>query len=109
MHVFEKTKDPLTGVVTTIGAEDGKLVVKTEQDVAPALDYTDKLRKSADYSKAGIKKNFWHCIHIPDGVGMHILQTHGFNIWTEPAEEVAKFIAKNRHLYGKVATTEGKF
>lgn len=109
MHVVEKTKDELTGVITTIGFEDDKMVIRQEQDVQPLLEHTQQLRNDAQYSANGIKQNMWHCVHIPDGVGFHILEHHGFNIWTEPAEEVFKFLSRHSDKYGKVKTTEGKF
>ncbi len=32
MRIFENTIDPLTGIQTITGTEDGKLVIKTLQD-----------------------------------------------------------------------------
>jgi hypothetical protein len=109
MRVFERTTDPLTGLRTTIGAQDGRLVVKTEQDVAPSMDHALALRNSQEYSAAGIKGNFWHCVHIPEVVALQMITEDGFNVYTQPAREVRKFLAKHKDKYGRLFTTTGAF
>lgn len=109
MRIFESTVDQLTGVRTTIGAQADKLVVKTEQDVAPHLDHSTALRNADEYSKAGIEHNFWHCVHIPEAVCMKMLTEDGFNPYTQPAKELRKFLSRNRAKYGNLFTTRGAF
>jgi hypothetical protein len=108
MRIFEKTFDPDSGITTTIGAEDGKMVVKKEGDVAPSLDLTSTLRNDADYSKNGIKKDWWHVAHIPEVAVLKILTEDGFNVLTEHPKEVMKFLNRNKHKYGYLFTTTGK-
>jgi hypothetical protein len=109
MHVFERTYDPLTGMRTTIGTQDGKLVVKQDQDVAPSLDHSTGLRNNNEYSAAGIKKNMWHCVHIPEAVALQMLMEDGFDVYTENARDVRKFLSRNKAKYGYLFTTAGKF
>ncbi len=109
MRVFEQTVDAVTGLKTTIGAEDGKLIVKTEQDVLPSLDYATELRNNADYSSQGIKKNMWHCVHIPEAVALQMLTEDGFDVYTQPAVEIRKFLMRRKDKYGRLFTTAGRF
>jgi hypothetical protein len=108
MKLFEKTVDRLTGLVTEIGAQDGKLVHRYTADVEPSLDYTQELRNDEDYSKRGIKKSWWHVGHIPEVVALKMLHEDGFNAWTANAKEVVAFLRKNREKYGKLIVTGGR-
>lgn len=108
MRLFEKTYDPLTGLTTTIGTQDGKMVVKTEGDVAPSLDYTAALRNNPEYSKQGIKKDWWHCIHIPPIACAKMLTEDGFDVYTCSAKELRQFLTRNRAKYSYLFVTEGK-
>ncbi len=108
MKVFEKTYDPFTGVTTTIGGEDDKLIVKSDADVSAALDYAQKLRNAPEYSKQGIKHNLWHTVHIPDIVILKMKMEDGFDAYTATAKELRQFLTKNRDKYGNLFVTEGK-
>jgi hypothetical protein len=108
MRIFENTFDSVTGVQTIIGAEDGKMVVKTLQDVAPHLDHTKRLRDNHDYAKQGIKSCFMHAVHIPDSVAMKMRTEDGFDVYTATAKEVRQFLAKNRIKYAYLFVTEGR-
>lgn len=108
MKVLGYEYDPLTGVKVTHGFQDDLLVVKTEQDVAPALDYLQKLRNAPEYSKEGIKKNFMHAVHIPDAVAAKMLTEDGFDVYRRSAKEVRLFLRRNRDKYGYLYATAGK-
>ena len=108
MRVFEKTYDPLTGITTTVGSEDDKLVVKTEADLTPHLDHTAALRNDPEYSKRGIKKDLWHAIHIPMIAILKMKMEDGFDVYAASAKEVRQFLVKNRDKYGYLFVTEGK-
>lgn len=108
MRIFENSFDPLTGVQTIIGAEDGKMVVKTLQDVAPHLDYSNALRNAPAYAKAGIKKSFMHAVHIPDAVGMKMKTEDGFDMYSASARELRDFLRKHRDKYAYLFVTEGR-
>jgi len=108
MRVFENTIDPVTGVQTIVGAEDGKMVVKTLQDVAPHLDHTKTLRNNADYAKAGIKSSFMHAVHIPVSVCLKMRTEDGFDIYMATARETREFLRKHRDKYGYLFVTEGR-
>lgn len=109
MRIFESSFDPLTGIKTTIGTEDDKLVIKYDGDVSPSLDYTNDLRKSDDYTSIGIKKNWWHCFHIPPVIAMKMITEDGFDPYQSPAKETFAFIRRNKEKYGHCLTTRGAF
>jgi hypothetical protein len=109
MRIFEQTTDPLTGMKTTIGAQDGKLIVQKYQDVQPSLDYATELRNASEYSSGGIKSNFWHCVHIPEAVALQMLTEDGFDVYSQPAKEVRAFLSRNKDKYGRLFTTGGRF
>lgn len=105
MRIHGIEYDQLTGVKTTYGSEDGQMIVKTEQDVEPHLDYTQTLRNDADYAKRGIKNNFQHLGHIPNAVIAKMLTEDGFDVMRAPARDVVKFLRRNWEKYGKLVVT----
>jgi len=109
MHIFERSYDPLTGLWTTIGTQDDKLVVKTEGDVSAAMDHATELRNDDEYSRVGIKKNWWHAFHIPTIVALKMISEDGFDPYKQPTEETFKFLRRNREKYGACLTTRGAF
>ncbi len=109
MHIFERSFDPLSGLWTTYGAQDGKLVIKHDADVSPNLDFATERRNSDSYSSDGIKKGMWHCVHIPEIVAMKMLTEDGFDVYKENARDVRKFLSRNKEKYGYLFTTGGKF
>lgn len=108
MRIFEKSYDPFTGITTTIGGEDDKLIVKSDADVTAALEYAKKLRNAPEYTKQGIKDNLWHTVHIPDIVILKMKMEDGFDVYSSSARELRQFLNKNRDKYGYLFVTEGK-
>jgi hypothetical protein len=109
MTILSQEFDALTGLKTTMGVEDGKFKVRYEQDVSPALDYTEKLRNADDYAKQGIKQNFQHIGHIPPSVCLKMRTEDGFDAWNASAPEIFAFLRKHRDKYGKLLTIRGLF
>jgi hypothetical protein len=107
MKIAESTISD-TGLKTTIGFQDEKLVVSYEQDVEPSLDYATALRNSTDYSKQGIKDGLWHTVHIPESVCLQMMVEDGFDPYKSPASELRKFLVRNRAKYSRLFTTGGK-
>lgn len=105
-HLFTE-HDDLTGLTKRYSYQDGKLIEHTEQDVAPALDYTAKLRNAPEYSRAGIRNSEQHVAHIPDVVALKWLNEHGFNAMLAHPREIARFI-EARPEYHYLKTTTGR-
>lgn len=104
-----ETSLSLTGLQTTVGVQDGKLVAEYAADVAPSLDHTASLRNNDEYSKAGIRDSWWHCAHIPEIVILKMLKEDGFNVLASHPREIAKFLRRNKEKYGYLMTTRGQF
>lgn len=109
MTILSQEFDPVTGLQTTTGVEDGKLKINYAQDVAPALDYTQTLRNAEGYAKQGIKDNLQHIGHIPVSVCLKMRTEDGFDVYNAHASEVFAFLRKNRDKYSKLLVMTGKF
>lgn len=107
--IFSKEHDELTGLTTTIGVEDGKFKIDYRQDVAPHLDYAEKLRNADGYAKQGIKDSFQHIGHIPESVCLKMMVEDGFDVYKAHVKEVFAFLRKNRDKYSKLLVMRGKF
>ena len=105
MRVFEKTYDPHTGTWTTIGSQDDKLIVRSDQDVESSLDHTSRLRNSTEYSAEGIKKSWFHAAHIPNVVVLKMKMEDGFDATTAHPKEIVRFLNRNKEKYGYLFTT----
>lgn len=108
MRLFEKKKDHLTGLVTSIGSEDDKMVIRYDQDVEGALDYTSRLRNAPEYAKQGIKNNMMHGAHIPDVVILKMKMEDGFDCYKASAKEIRQFLNRNKDKYGYLFTKAGQ-
>ena len=51
------------------------------QDVEPNLDYSKALANDDEYTKEGIKGEYWHYAHIPVSVQMKWLVEYGRENW----------------------------
>ena len=108
MRIHGREFDALTGTETAYGSGDGKMIVKTMQDVEPSLDALRERRNDPQFAKDGIKRNFQFCIHIPDSVGMKMRTEDGFDMWQASAKDLREFIVKRRDKYGYLFATAGK-
>lgn len=62
--------DPILGIETYHDYDEssGKAYIETVQDVEPFLENNKRLQNDADYSKKGIKREWWHVATIPISV-----------------------------------------
>jgi hypothetical protein len=97
------------GILTRIGFEADKMVVKHDADVGAALDYAQALRNADEYTSAGIKGNFWHTVHIPDIIVLKMKMEDGFDAYKASAKELRQFLSRNKDKYGNLFVTKGKF
>lgn len=78
--------DPLRGVETYEDMNDGHLQVHYRQDVAPLLDYTQRLRNDGA-TDHGIKNEFWHYAQIPVTVIYEMKFKHGVDLFNKDHEK----------------------
>lgn len=109
MPVIDRNIDRLTGLVTEIGFEDDKLHVRYTQHTAPVHEANQRLRDAAEYTQAGIKKNFWHCVRLTDADCLKMMVEDGFNPYTAAAKDLRKHLSRHRDKYRHLLVTEGQF
>ena len=72
--------NPDTGLLTSTAFEDGRNVVKYEQDVEKHFDFAAELR-TTDRWKQGVKESFAHAAFVPDIVILDMLTRFGVNFY----------------------------
>lgn len=60
----------------------GNSTVHTYQDVEPYLEIA-KAARNSDYSKEGIKQDWWHLAFIPDVIILKMWNEDGVNIYDQ--------------------------
>lgn len=79
--------------------------VTTEQDVAPILESATALRHDADYSRQGMKNDWWHYLRLPMTVLMDMKQKHGIDMMAPKVDWKYALAVLNRE-YPKFKATE---
>ena len=77
-----------------------------QPDLEPVLEWTKALRLASEYSKQGIKKEWWHYMHIPDIVICKLRFEHGLDVWNKDHQKRIFEVINRDFPYLKV--TEGK-
>jgi hypothetical protein len=75
--------DPFTGVTTYFDYDfaTDKTTVGMEQDVTLVLEWNKALQNDDDYSKKGIKNEWWHMCKIPNIVIERWKNEKGIDVW----------------------------
>lgn len=75
--------DPITGVTQYYHDDEktGKWAIETVQDMEPFLELNKALQNQPDYSKNGIKREWWHVARIPVLVQQKWLSEDGIDIY----------------------------
>jgi hypothetical protein len=97
-------KDP--GGVETWTDDDHEpgLKIHYRQDVEPVLNYARDLRNNEDYSKAGIKRDFWLYATIPPVVIMKLKIEHGLDVFDPNHVKAVHKIINQDYPYLKCTT-----
>jgi hypothetical protein len=90
---FDQEYDPLTGVKTTSGFVDDKLVIHREADLSGLLERTNSLRNNDQYSSDGIKKSWFHVASIDPLTQIELLKI-GVDIFRASAKEIVAGLKK---------------
>lgn len=109
MPVVDRSVDPLTGLVTDIGFEDGKMKIRYIQGTGVAHAINSELRDSDDFTKQGIKSNMWNVVRLTDADCLKMMVEDGVDPYKVSAKELRNHLAKNRDKWGHVFTTRGNF
>ncbi len=98
--------DPITGLYTyhNYNPLTDETTISYEADSSPIIEANKKLQNDPEYSKAGIKQEFWHYAHIPVMVQMDWLINHGVDI-TKPEDAKKCFSLVNDPNYKHLKMT----
>lgn len=81
--------DPITGITNKFEYDpiNDLTILHTEQDVTKFVEAGKTLQNDDEYSKAGIKKSWWHYAIIPNIVSHKWLIEEGINIFDKNHEK----------------------
>ena len=101
MRLIDQSGD----VSTYMGMDEstGNITIQTVQDVKPFLARMKALRGSADYTKKGIKEDWWHVCSIPSVVIME-LRNKGIDVFNK--EDEKKMLKEIQANYKFLMATE---
>ncbi len=108
MGVVDREFDSLTGLVTDIGFEEGKMHVRYSQDADPLHEQNMKLRQSDEFTKVGIKKDLVKVASLSATDCMKLL-LEGIDPYTAEPREILNHLNRNRDRWGHLFTTRGNF
>ncbi len=80
-------------------------IIYENHDLEPVLDYTHALRQAAEYSRKGIKKGWWHYLHLPNIIIAKLRFEYGLDVWNENHKQRIFEVINRDFAYLKV--TEG--
>ncbi len=98
--------DPTKGLLTTTAFEDGKNVVKYEQDVTPYFDDNARKRADGDAWRRGVKDGWAHSAFVPDIVILDMLHRFGVNFYDKQQRKRVMQLIETEYPHCK--TTEAK-
>ncbi|TFH50927.1 MAG: hypothetical protein E4H01_01190 [Lysobacterales bacterium] len=100
--------DPFTGMTTTFDYDHSTdtTTVGLEQDVSLLLDVNKVLQNDANYSKDGIKRDWWHYASIPSIIIEKWLNEDGVNVFDKDHTK-AVYKKLNDPAYRYLKTTAG--
>jgi hypothetical protein len=97
--------NPLTGEKTWFQYDQNDVMTIThEQDVQKILDYAHLKATNADYSKKGMKGDWWHYAKVPNIVILEMKQKHGVDFFSE--EDAPKVFHLMNTEYKAFKTTD---
>lgn len=100
--------NPNTGLLTTTAFEDGKSVIKYEQDCQPFWDENARFRANTDLWAQQMKteEKMVHAAFIPDIVILDMMQKHNVNFYDKnDSKKVLKLLETE---YSKCKVTDKK-
>ena len=102
--------DPYSGLYTyhTYDPDTDKTYIEYEQDLEPLIEFNKSLQKDDQYSKDGIKNEWWHIACIPPVIQHKWLKDYGIDIYNKDHwKAVMKKLREPEWKY--LRTTNGRF
>lgn len=97
--------DPETGITTHFDYDPIKddITLSYTQDVSALLERTKQMRNNEDYSKKGMKEDWWHYCVIPETVEME-LHKRGLSLYNKDHFKDIYKIINSEYPYLKTTT-----
>ena len=78
-------RNPLTGETVYFGFDEhsDQIVITHEHDVQANLDWAHELSTQTQRDRDGMRKDFWHYAHVPNGVIMDMKIKHGVDFYDQ--------------------------
>jgi hypothetical protein len=109
MSFFEKEIDPVTGLITEYGSEDGKFLVRYTQDTEPLHRQNQSMRDDKHFTKAGIKADLVRVVSLSDSDCMKLIVEDGIDPYKCSATELKNHLYRHKDKWGHLFTTRGRF
>ena len=96
--------DPLTGLMTWFSHDSltDESVISYTADSTPILERNKVMANDTEYSKRGIKEEFWHYATIPVEVQMDWLINKGVDIYNKDhTQKISQLLNDPEYLYLK--------
>lgn len=107
MERLDTSFDALHGVGTEVGVQGDKLVIRTEGDAQPGIEYAKSRALDPEVKRMGIAQSMMEALFIPNPVALEILGKHGFNVFTAHPTEILRFIERHPE-YHHCKTIDGR-
>lgn len=96
--------DPLTREATYFEAKDGAWTIESKQDVTPIIELNKMMQNDEDYSKRGMKADWWHYAKIPNVIIEKWMREKGVDVFNK-AHRKKVFALLNDPEYKYLKTT----
>lgn len=83
-----------------------RITITHEQNVQKVLDFNAALRVEQDYSKHGMKSDWWHYAKVPNTVIMQMKIEDGVDFFSNDPAQQKKMFALLNTKYKQFKTTE---
>jgi hypothetical protein len=104
--------DPITGLTEWHSYDEltDTTIIRTEGDSEPYLDMNKKMANDTDFTKKGIKDEFWLYASIPPAVQVQWLIEKGVDVYNKHhGKEISKLLEHPDYRYLKTTTKHHRF
>lgn len=100
--------NPVTGLTEIFHYNESTDVstIEVRQDVSGALELAKAMRNDEEYSKKGIKEDWWHLAHIPDSIILKMKFEDGVDVYDRNDWKAVGRLLDTK--YSNFKTTSGK-
>lgn len=109
MSFFDREIDPVTGLITEFGSEDGKFLVRYRQDTEAAHTLNKQMREDKHFTATGIKKDLVRVVSLTDADCMRLIVEDGIDPYQCEAKELKNHLYRHKDKWGHLFTTRGRF